>query len=124
MTTVKRIYELALAKIFEAPGNDEDFDAYSPAILDALLLEALPYENQIRENAGRERLEIAPEIAAIDSTPLDWDDRICRVALPYGLASVLLSDDQSTMAQSVMLRNEFLAQLEQIAPAVCDMEVE
>ena len=123
-TTIKRIYTLALAKIIEAPGTDVDYDSYSPPLLDSLLVEALPYENAIRAQRGDEELTSAPEITAIDSTALDWDDRITRVALPWGLAAALLFDDENRKAESVMFRNEFVSALEDAAPAVPDYEEE
>lgn len=119
-TTIKRIYTLALAKIIEAPGTDVDYDSYSPPLLDSLLVEALPYENAIRAQRGDEELTSAPEITTIDSTALDWDDRITRVALPWGLAAALLFDDENRKAESVMFRNEFVSTLEDAAPAVPD----
>ena len=51
---------------------------------------------------------------------LDWDDRITRVALPWGLAAALLFDDENRKAESVMFRNEFVSALEDSAPAVPD----
>ena len=123
-TTIKRIYTLALAKIIEAPGTDVDYDSYSPPLLDSLLVEALPYENAIRAQRGDEELTGAPEITTIDSTVLDWDDRITRVALPWGLAAALLFDDENRKAESVMFRNEFVSALEDAAPAVPDYEEE
>ena len=119
-TTIKRIYTLALAKIIEAPGTDVDFDSYSPTLLDSLLVEALPDENAIRAQRGDEELTGAPEVTAIDGTALDWDDRITRVALPWGLAAALLFDDENRKAESVMFRNEFVSALEDAAPAVPD----
>ena len=119
-TTIKRIYTLALAKIIEAPGTDVDYDSYSPPLLDSLLVEALPYENAIRAQRGDEELTGAPEITTIDSTVLDWDDRITRVALPWGLAAALLFDDENRKAESVMFRNEFVSALADAAPAVPD----
>ena len=119
-TTIKRIYTLALAKIIEAPGTDVDYDSYSPPLLDSLLVEAFPYENAIRAQRGDEELTSVPEITTIDSTVLDWDDRITRVALPWGLAAALLFDDENRKAESVMFRNEFVSALEDAAPAVLD----
>lgn len=119
-TTIKRIYTLALAKIIEAPGTDVDFDSYSPTLLDSLLVEAMPYENAIRAQRGDAELTSTPEVTAIDSTALDWDDRITRVALPWGLAAALLFDDENRKAESVMFRNEFVSALEDVAPAVPD----
>lgn len=123
-TTIKRIYTLALAKIIEAPGTDVDFDSYSPTLLDSLLVEALPYENAIRAQRGDAELTSTPEVTAIDSTALDWDDRLTRVALPWGLAAALLFDDENRKAESVMFRNEFVSALEDAAPAVPDYEEE
>lgn len=123
-TTIKRIYTLALAKIIEAPGTDVDFDSYSPTLLDSLLVEAMPYENAIRAQRGDAELTSTPEVTAIDSTALDWDDRITRVALPWGLAAALLFDDENRKAESVMFRNEFVSALEDAAPAVPDYEEE
>lgn len=123
-TTIKRIYTLALAKIIEAPGTDVDYDSYSPPLLDSLLVEALPYENAIRAQRGDAELTSTPEVTAIDSTALDWDDRITRVALPWGLAAALLFDDENRKAESVMFRNEFVSALEDAAPAVPDYEEE
>ena len=119
-TTIKRIYTLALAKIIEAPGTDVDYDSYSPTLLDSLLVEAMPYENAIRAQRGDAELTSTPEVTAIDSTALDWDDRITRVALPWGLAAALLFDDENRKAESVMFRNEFVSALEDAAPAVLD----
>lgn len=122
--TVKQVYQRALAIVFEQEGGDPDFDQYSPLLLDRLVMEALPYENQIRRAAGREELESAPVIEAIDGTALDYDDRITRIALPYGLAAVLLSDDESRKAESVMQRNAFVAALEEAAPATFESVTE
>ena len=119
-TTIKRIYTLALAKIIEAPGTDVDFDSYSPTLLDSLLVEAFPYENAIRAQRGDAELTSTPEVTTIDGTVLDWDDRITRVALPWGLAAALLFDDENRKAESVMFRNEFVSALEDAAPAVPD----
>lgn len=118
MATVRKIFDLATAKIFEEKGSDIDYDKYAPALLEGLLVEALPYENRVRRAAGKPELDTAPEVGAIDETAIDWDDRIARVALPYGLAAALLFDDENHKAEMVMMRNEFVAALDEIAPAV------
>lgn len=116
MTSVSLVYKLALAQIFEAPGGDADFDAFSPLILNTLLLEALPYENAIRRVQGRGEVRELPEITQIDDTAIDMDDRITRIALPYGLAAVLLMDDESRKSEGLIKRNQFIAALEEAAP--------
>ena len=107
-TTVRKIFDLAAAILFTSKGGDTDYDQYSPLLFERLLIEALPYENAIR----------APEINAIDDTVLDWDDRITRGALPHGLASALMIDEEDKQAQMVLEHNYFVEALEDAAPAV------
>ena len=65
MATVRKIFELAAAILFEEKGTDDDFDKYAPRFLERLLVEALPYENMIRRQAGRAALDTVPEIGAV-----------------------------------------------------------
>ena len=118
MATVRKIFDLAAAILFTSKGGDTDYDTYSPLLLERLLIEALPYENAIRAQRGDEELTSAPEITTIDSTVLDWDDRITRGALPHGLASALMIDEEDKQAQMVLERNYFVEALEEAAPAV------
>ena len=119
MATTKKIFDLAAAILFEKQGGDADFDYYAPLFLEQLLMEALPYENQIRAQQGRERLATAPEVPAInDETEIDWDDRITRGALPHGLASKFMGDDNNKKAEVVIEYNLFLQGLEEAAPAI------
>lgn len=118
MATVRRIFDLAAAIIFEQYGGDTDFDKYSPMLLEQLLVEALPYENMIRRQAGKPLVEHVPEVTAIDDTEIDWDDRITRDALPSGLASRLMADSPDKKAEMVIEYNRFVGALEDAAPAI------
>ena len=118
MATVRRIFDLAAAIIFEKYGADTDFDKYSPMLLEQLLVEAMPYENMIRRQAGKPLVEHVPELAAIDDTEIDWDDRITRDALPSGLASRLMLDSPDKKAEMVIEYNRFVGALEDAAPAI------
>ena len=60
----------------------------------------------------------AKSCRAIDDTVLDWDDRITRGALPHGLASALMIDEEDKQAQMVLEHNYFVEALEDAAPAV------
>ena len=42
MATVRRIFDLAAAIVFEQYGGDTDFDKYSPLLLEQMMMEALP----------------------------------------------------------------------------------
>ena len=118
MATVRRIFDLAAAIIFEQYGGDTDFDKYSPMLLEQLLVEAMPYENTIRRQAGKPLIEHVPELSAIDDTEIDWDDRITRDALPSGLASRLMLDSPDKKAEMVIEYNRFVGALEDAAPAI------
>ena len=118
MATVRRIFDLAAAIIFEQYGGDTDFDKYSPMLLEQLLVEAMPYENTIRRQAGKPLVEHVPELTAIDDTEIDWDDRITRDALPSGLASRLMLDSPDKKAEMVIEYNRFVGALEDAAPAI------
>lgn len=119
--TVERIYEIACHGVFTAADDDEDFKSFSPAFLSSCMIEALPYENMIRKHEGRELLQVVeiPDYDEIDETEVDmFDERIVRLALPYGLKAYLLEDDGSRKAEAVMYRNRFIETLADIAPAV------
>lgn len=119
--TVERIYEIACHGVFAAADDDEDFKAFSPAFLSSCMIEALPYENMIRQHEGRELLTAReiPDLTEIDETEIDlFDERIVRLALPYGLKAYLLEDDGGRKAEAVMYRNRFVETLQDIAPAV------
>ena len=88
--------------------------------LENLLVKALPYENQIRAQRGAAQIARAPEIGAIDETEIDWDDRITRDAIPHGLASMLMGDDNNKKAESVIEYNKFVEALAEAAPAIME----
>lgn len=117
-TTVRKIFDLAAAILFENYGGDADFVQYSPAFLERMLQEALPYENTIRRYKGLPELEHAPEITAIDETVLDWDDAICKNALVHGLASALMADDSNKKSEALIEYNKYAQALEDAAPAI------
>ena len=120
MATVRKMFDLAAAIVFTKYGEDTDFDYYSPLFLENLLVKALPYENQIRVQRGAAQIARAPEIGAIDETEIDWDDRITRDAIPHGLASMLMGDDNNKKAESVIEYNKFIEALAEAAPAIME----
>lgn len=123
-TTVRKIFDLAAAILFEYYGGDADFVQYSPAFLERMLQEALPYENTIRQYRGMAELASAPEITAINETVLDWDDAICKNALVHGLASALMADDNQKRAEAIMEYNKFVQALEDATPAIAGYDDE
>ena len=121
-TTVRHIFDLAAAIVFEKFGVDSDFDQYSPLFIERMLQEALPYENMIRQQKGLPLVESVPELTAIDDTSLDWDDRITKNALVHGLASCLMGDDNNKKAEALIEYNKFVQALDEAAPAIMEGE--
>lgn len=90
--TVQDVYERASALLFETPGEDTDFRDNALTLINILAAEAFPYENSIRRSKGETELEKPPRFELmIDDIP--FSDDICMVALPYGLASFFVQDD-------------------------------
>lgn len=90
--SVKEIYESALKYLFEQAGEDADFAREAPGLVQALLWEALPYENSIRRTRGEAELSEAPEVRSMEDA-IAFDGYICRVALPFGLAAYFWQDE-------------------------------
>lgn len=96
-TTVRDIYRASLSILFEEEDNDPDFKRSFPFFLSKLLMEILPYENQVRRFQKREALrpEDVPVITEIDDTTLPYDERFLRTAIPDGIAGLFMADDDS-----------------------------
>ena len=88
------VYKLACAIMFEKAGLDPDFQTFFPGLATMLLQEALPYENARRETLGQPPLEEAPAVADMEDD-IPFCDLICRVALPYGMASWYFQDEMN-----------------------------
>lgn len=91
--TAREVFSLGYGMI---PMTAEDVEDYDEATvlgwLNVLLEEALPAENSIREAEGRERLPSAPMLTGM-AQEIPYDEKICRAALPYGLAAWLWTDE-------------------------------
>lgn len=119
-TTVRQIYQMALAILFEEEDSDPDFKRSFPFFLSKSLMQVLPYENQVRRFQGKELMEPedVPVITEINDDTLPYDERFLRTAIPDGIAGLFMADDDSKKAESVMQYNKFVTQCEEIAPAV------
>lgn len=107
------IFAKAVAYLSQSPEESEDLAQFTPHWLDLLVMEALPYENTRRRYLADPllpELDTAPTITGLD-TDIPFGDEICRVALPYGLASQFFIDDaEDYRAQD--FRARFIAALQ------------
>lgn len=107
------IYKRTLALMFEREGDDKEFLEKFTDILNALICEALPYENSVRESDGRTRLTAPPEVSDINEE-VDMCGDICGIALPYGVAAYFSQDDGESY-NAAMYRERFINALSEAA---------
>lgn len=107
----EEIYEIALSFVFERKREDADYEEFFPTFLNTAMQEALAYENMIRRKIGKIELSAAPKITKSEmNEELDFSESLCRVALPYGVASFYCQDDgDNYRAQDY--RNRFVTAL-------------
>ena len=109
--TGEEIYEIALSFVFERKREDTDYLDFFPLFLGSVMQEALAYENMIRRRKGKVALAIAPKITKETmKEEIDFSESICRVALPYGVASFYCQDDGDNY-RAADYRNRFIAAL-------------
>ena len=102
--------------MFEREKEDSAFYESFIEILNILICEALPYENSVRRSLGQDELLSAPEVECMEDG-VDMCEKICNVALPYGVASYFSSDD-GEVYNSTVYRERFLGALRSAAKAV------
>lgn len=107
--TGQEIFKRASAYIYENPGDAEDSMQFAVEFLNALLIEALPFENSIRVYEGKPALERAPQIASLNDE-IDYHQAIAGLALPFGLVSSLFEEDLDNY-RGQMYRNRYLQAL-------------
>ncbi len=119
--TIRQLYEMSCALIFETPDDDEDLKTGFPHILNQILAEAVDYENQFRRLDGETllRVEDIPLYQSADSNEmLPFHEKLCRAALPLGIKAGLLQEDGSKQAEAVMEYNKYITALNDLTPAV------
>jgi hypothetical protein len=89
--TVKELYELAKAMMFEK-STSRDYDNYYIPWINVLLSENFDINNSLLRSIGEEPLDEIPSVS-LDTDVLPYEDRVCREILPYGLAAHFFIDD-------------------------------
>ena len=89
--TVKELYELTKAMMFEK-ATSRDYDNYYIPWINVLLSENFDLENALLRGDGETPLDDIPSVAS-DTDELPYHDKINREVLPYGLASKFFIDD-------------------------------
>lgn len=124
MTTAQDVFDIAIRLMDaqnESTGSTETADTKeyrvrTPSLLNSILDRAYPASDNypqgvcdIRKAADRKR-PICPKVTAMDDE-IQLDERICTGILPYGLAGLLLTEENPVLAN--FFWQTFLEQLEE-----------
>ena len=112
--TAGDVYRRALAYLYDREGRDLDFKQFFPEFLNALLLEALPCQNS--RLAAAEKPPITAQVVTGASDELSYDDEVCGLALPYGLAAYFFADEGED-GKAAAYRERFIAALDDLSKA-------
>ena len=99
--TGREIYKGALARLFETEQTAGDYNTFALPLLNILLPELLGVNNQLRSIQGKEEMPAAPLLSSLEDD-LEYEEPLCRAALPFGLAAKLLFDDNDNQKISYL----------------------
>ena len=117
--TAKEIYENALALNISRPDEEDNLDYFAVKLLNILLAEIYPNNNQIRQSKGKQPLETAVKVNALQED-VGYETEL-YAPMCYGLAAKLLQAQEETSLAAVY-NNQYVTLLELVTPAV-KMEV-
>ena len=95
----------ALALMAETDTSDADYQTLAVPYINMVLAEVFDVNNRIRAYNGKEELDEIPEIQSLDDE-IECEDKLLKLALPYGLAAKLFFDEHDN-ARLSMLNEEF-----------------
>lgn len=108
---VKEVFVQACAWLGLTARACMDIEVFVPYWLDALCVEALPYENARRKKEGLPVLQEAGRLRTQEDD-IPFREDICRTALVYGLLAEMLADDEDHY-RAAEFRNRFVTALEE-----------
>lgn len=117
MTTAQQVFDIAIHLMDaqnESTGSTETADTKeyrlrTPSLLNSILDRAYPASDTWPEAVDRKR-PICPKVTDM-TDEIDLDERICTGILPYGLAGLLLTEENPDLAN--FFWQTFLEQLEE-----------
>ena len=120
LNTVQDIFDIAIRLIDaqnESTGSTKtadtkEYELRTPSLLNSILDRAYPASDTYaaaQEAAGPGKRPVCQKVSAMSDT-LDMDERLCTGVLPYGLAGLLLTEENPTLAE--FFWQTFLEQLD------------
>ena len=120
LKTVQDIFDIAIWLIDaqrESTGSTKtadtkEYELRTPSLLNSILDRAYPASDTYaaaQEAAGPGKRPVCQKVSAMSDT-VDMDERLCTGVLPYGLAGLLLTEENPTLAE--LFWQTFLEQLD------------
>lgn len=97
---VHDLYLRALALLGEDEARARVYKKNALALINQLLAQCIGVENSLREASGVEALEKAQRVESFDDVII-YDENFVSAAMPYGLASLLCSDEDKVTANAM-----------------------
>lgn len=95
--TVRDVYESALSLLGEFPEQESDEEKKALSLLNTLLADCFDVNNTLRVYGEKEILRDIPYKEGLEDT-LEYEESLCRDALPYGLAALIILEDDANRA--------------------------
>lgn len=101
----------ALALYSETDTSDEDVRTLAVPSINMVLAEVFDVNNRIRRFNGKDELTAIPEIESLDQN-IECEDKLLRLAMPYGLAALLYFEEGDNPRLS-MFKEEYANRVSQ-----------
>ena len=95
--TAQEIYETAFNLLGEFPEQDIENIKMALNLLNVLIADCFDVNNTLRIYNGKEKLKEIPVIDRMDES-MEYEYVLCRDALPYGLAALIILEDDTNRA--------------------------
>lgn len=95
--TAQEIYETALNLLGEFPEQDSENIKMALNLLNVLIADCFDINNTLRSYDGKEKLREIPVRNSMDES-MEYEYILCRDALPYGLAALIILEDDTNRA--------------------------
>lgn len=102
----------AMALYAETDTSDEDARELALPYINMVLAECFEVNNHIRKSKGLDELEEIPELAALTES-IPYEDKLVKLALPYGVASKLYFDEGDDNSRLSMFLQEYADRVNQ-----------
>lgn len=95
--TGREVYKLALALLAQEEQEASDYESRAADLINVLLPQMLAAQNIYRTSRGEEKLACAQTIEGLEDE-LELSEPFARSVLPYGLATLLILEEDSSRA--------------------------